>query len=549
MAGFLRVRRCDKINNEAKKSGLGLKFSLAVGVILLLFCGFFSTILYHYLKSQVIKEAEEKTVIIMTQVRSIGGYVRETLRPAIFETLKNLNAEGQFIVEAMSTTHVSLKVMDRFNRELTDYTYKRVSDNPRNLKNRADTFHLKMIDHFRQFSNLTTWNGVETLDDGKRYLIRLRPIFMEQSCLQCHGKPSDAPAELIKMYGSDSGFHWQVGTVIGLDSVSIPLDVALAQVRKVAIDAFLFGSITLGVLFLALFGTFRQLVSRPLNNLSDIFRGIANGTEPLGRDIPSGRSDEIGDVTESFNVLSRHLLDAQEKLKQSAELEKQMMQTEKLASLGQLSAGVAHEINNPLGGIRLCFDNLMKTPMDEETRREHIEVITSGFNRIQGIVRQLLDFSKNTPLSIARGSLNEIADNVLQFSEFTIAQKGIRLAKDFQPDLPDVMVDSNKLEQVFLNLIINAVQSMEGEGVLTVRTWNAADWCYIAFEDTGRGIQPEVARRIFDPFFTTKEVGEGTGLGLTVSRSIIEQHKGKIDVETSGQGTTFTIRLPCGGTA
>jgi signal transduction histidine kinase len=407
----------------------------------------------------------------------------------------------------------------------------------------ADSFHSDMIEYFRLNKEHKVWSGIVDTK-GKKYLFRISSIIMEKDCLRCHGNPADAPKELIERYGNRSGFGRRVGDVAGINSVSIPLDVAFAHVKEVALHTFIFGIFTLGFLFFALFGTFRHLVTSPLNNLSHIFRSIAKGTVPLGKDIPSNRSDEIGDLTESFNILTRHLLDAQVRLKKAAEREKQIMETEKLATLGQLSAGVAHEINNPLGGIRLCFNNLMETEMDTNTKKHHIEVINSGLERIQNIVRQLLDFSKDSPLNIAPSSINNIIEETLKLSEYIIVRKDIELIKELSPDMPDLMVDSNKLEQVFLNLIINAVQSMDGGGVLTIRTWSDGSACNVSVIDTGKGIPSEVISRIFDPFFSTKGVGEGTGLGLTVSKAIVEQHKGKIEVSTSEKGSIFTVRIP-----
>jgi signal transduction histidine kinase len=186
----------------------------------------------------------------------------------------------------------------------------------------------------------------------------------------------------------------------------------------------------------------------------------------------------------------------------------------------------------------------MKTEMDTNTKKHHIEVINSGLERIQIIVRQLLDFAKDSYLDIAPSSINNIIENTLKLSEYIIVRKDIKLIKELSHNMPDLMVDSNKLEQVFLNLIINAIQSMDGGGVLTIRTWSDGDACYISVADTGKGISNEIISKIFDPFFTTKGVGEGTGLGLTVSKAIVEQHKGKLEVETSEKGSIFIIKLP-----
>lgn len=526
------------------KISLSIKFALAVGLILFVFCSLFSVLLYYYLKNQLIADFEEKVLIIMNYLKAVGGYVRESLRPAIFQKLHELNMRDDFIIEAMSSTHVSHRVMERFNRDFQNYRFYRVSDNPTNPKNKADSFHSAMIHYFRNTKDKQPlWKGMVTSDSGKE-LIYVRPIYMEEGCLRCHGSPEDAPYGLIKKYGTSGGFHRKVGDVIGVESVSVSIDYALANVKRKAIDTFIFGLSTLGVLYLAIYGIFRQLVSKPLKSLSETFTKIIEGKESLKGDLSVERYDEIGELTYSFNALARHLLDAQEQLKKTAALEKQMMETEKFSALGQLSAGVAHEINNPLGGIRLCFNNLISTNMDDETRKRHIELINSGLDRIQAIVRQLLDFAKEQPLSPSLVSLNTLLTNVLNLTDYTISKKGIMLVKELSEELPQVLADANKLEQVFLNLIINAIQAMDKGGTLTVKTWFDTKNCYVSITDTGHGIPDGIKARIYDPFFTTKGVKEGTGLGLTVSKAIVEQHNGAIHIDTKPGKTTFTVSLP-----
>lgn len=501
--------------------------------------------MYQYLKVRVVKNAEDKTMIIMTQMEAIGCYVRGTLRPKMFRTLAQMGSEDKFIIEAMSTTYVRREVMEIFNNTIPEYVYRRVSDRPLNPKNMADGFHLEMMRYFEENRDRQLWQGKAKIDE-QEFLMHVRPIISDRSCLRCHGGLGNAPEVIFASYGVPGNPGWRENTVVGVESVSIPLEIAFADAKNVVIDVFIFGILTLGLLFGALYGAFRYLVTKPLNILSVTFRCIADGTEPLGRNMPISQKDEIGDLAESFNTLARHLLDAQERLKKTAAMERQMLETEKLAAIGQLSAGVAHEINNPLGGVKLCFNNLIETEMGEDTKKQHIEVINSGFDRIQGIVRQLLDFSRNSPLNLSPTSMNKVIENVLKLAEYTISRKGILLARELSEDIPDLMADPNKLEQVFLNLIINAVQAMDEEGVLTIKTWTDAGFCNASVIDTGRGIPVDAVIKVFNPFFTLKDAGEGTGLGLTVCKAIAEQHRGKITVETSNKGATFTVKLPLG---
>ncbi len=522
---------------------LGLKFSLAVGGLLVVFCALLSISLYQYLKSRAVQDAKDKTQIIMTQTKSIGSYVRDVLRPKMYEMLRKTKSEEEFIIEAMSTTHVTHQVMRRFNSELPDYQFRRTSDFPLNSANKANAFEVRMLRYFSENPTVPLWQGLERAGD-REMLISVRPVVSDASCLWCHGSATQVPKAVKQLYG-DGAMFWEPGDkVIGVESVSIPLDVAFAQVRQFALDTFLFGLLALVGLFVGLFVTFRQLVTKPLNSLSKTFRDIAGGSEQLSARQPSERADEIGALNNSFNELARHLSEAQEKLKKSAALEKQMMQAEKMAALGQLSAGVAHEVNNPLGGIKLCFNNLMTTDMDEQVRAEHVQVVNSGLDRIQTTVRQLLDFAKNTPLTMQSVTVDTIIRNVLHLSDYYFARRGVSIETDFADNLPALFADANKLEQVLLNLILNAIQAMDSGGILTIRTRLEGTSCVITISDSGHGIPPDVISRIFDPFFSTKDVGAGTGLGLTVSKAIIEQHHGHISAASSEQGTVFTITLP-----
>ncbi len=526
-------------------NSLSFKFSFIVGVILFLFSTLLSMILYYYLRAHAIENAERKTLIIMTYVKAIGDYVKDSFRPRMLEIISRLDPEDEFLVESISTTHVNMEIMKKFNKDIHDYVYKRVSDRPLNPQHRADSFHMKMIEYFRKHRDRDSWHSIVKLDN-RETLVYARPVISNKGCLLCHGEKETAPAAIVRKYGRDGNFGWQAGRIVGVETVSIPMDKTFEYLRGIALSTFLFGLVTLGALFFAIYETFTQLVTRPIGRLSNVFKGIVSGSLPLGKDIDVTNKDEIGELTESFNILARHLHEAQERLKRTARIERQMMETEKLAALGQLSAGIAHEINNPIGGIKLCFNNLINTEMDEETKQQHIEVVQSGLDRIQAIVKQLLEFSRNTPLNITPVKVDSIIDNVLKISEYTISKKGIKIEKDLSPEIPTLWVDSNKMEQVLLNIIINAIQAMDEGGTLTIKTWLEDERCNISISDTGRGIPGDIISRIFDPFFTTKEVGEGTGLGLTVSKAIVEQHGGSIEVETSERGTTFTVRIPLG---
>ena len=242
--------------------------------------------------------------------------------------------------------------------------------------------------------------------------------------------------------------------------------------------------------------------------------------------------------------------DLREKLKMERELQDaqiQLLQSEKMSSLGKLAAGVAHEINNPLGGI-LIYSNLLLEDMDEDDlKREDLRRIASEATRCKDIVKSLLEFARQTEPKMDPIDINRSINDGLYFLENQATFHNIEIVKELDPTLPLVHGNSSQLKQVFMNMMVNAAEAMDGLGVLTVRTsLNAEDLSVLVeFSDTGKGIPPEDMPRIFDPFFTTKEVGKGTGLGLSLSYGVIEAHRGKIDLKSKvGEGASFIIQLP-----
>jgi PAS domain S-box-containing protein len=230
---------------------------------------------------------------------------------------------------------------------------------------------------------------------------------------------------------------------------------------------------------------------------------------------------------------------------ETKKLEQQFRNAEKLASVGKLAAGVAHEINNPLGGILNCLHNLRKGTLTPARQEEYLVSMEDGLRRVQKIVRQLLEFSQQHEPELSMTDINTVVERVLVLTNHAFEANRVSLEKQLQDGLPGVMVDRHMIEQVLMNLILNAIQAIKGGGAVTIRTRLMDDTCAIEVQDTGCGIPPHLLSRIFDPFFTTKGTGEGTGLGLSVSLGIVERHGGRILVESEvGKGTLFTVCLP-----
>ncbi len=230
-------------------------------------------------------------------------------------------------------------------------------------------------------------------------------------------------------------------------------------------------------------------------------------------------------------------------------MERQMAQAEKLASIGQLSAGVAHEINNPLGIILGYTQLLLKDKGSEQERHDDLKTIEKHARNCKTIVEDLLNFARESEPETDVVRIHDVLDDVLNFMQQHSNLSGIEIQTDYDPQVPLLELDEKKIKQVFINLIMNAKHAIDGDGKIkiTTRFDRQHELLSIMITDTGHGIEKKNQSRIFDPFFTTKPTGEGTGLGLSVSYGIIRNHGGKIAVESeTGKGTTFTITLPVG---
>jgi len=333
--------------------------------------------------------------------------------------------------------------------------------------------------------------------------------------------------------------------VIGILYVGV-LEQKYVDIQSQAILAFLTISLigTFGAIMLAYLLSKR--ISVPIMNLAAASQEIAGGN--LMVRVEAISNNELGDLAEAFNAMASSLKQRDEQLKEFTK--SKIMESERLALIGQLAANVAHELNNPLQGI-VTYSHLLLEHIPDDCESEKtsssIQRIVTQANRCRDIIRGLLDFSRQRKPDATVCNINSVMQECLTFIENQATFQNIEFMKHFEPDLPLILVDPSQMQQVFLNMIINAAEAMEEGGELTIQTKldPIGDLIWIEISDTGHGIPEEHFDKLFDPFFTTKEVGHGTGLGLAISYGIVKEHKGTINVEsTLGKGTTFIIRLP-----
>ncbi len=330
--------------------------------------------------------------------------------------------------------------------------------------------------------------------------------------------------------------------IIGILYVGI-LEEKFIDLRNNVVFTFL-GITLLGIaLVVSLSFLLANGIVRPVSRLATAAQYIAKGDFSYKVDIKS--NDEIGSLGNVFNFMANSIKERDAKLKEFAQAK--IAEAERLAMIGQLAAGIAHEINNPLSGILLYSHMLIEKIDPTDPRRQNLEKIVKESQRCRNIVKGLLDFAHQTEPEIKPSNVNKIIDDVLALVKNQTLFLNIKTNRSLKESLPAVNVDVSQIHQVFINILINAAEAMNGQGELTITTGVTEDQNYVfaSFADTGCGISKEHLSKIFDPFFTTKEVGHGTGLGLSISYGIIEKHKGKIAVESEpGKGTIFTVKLP-----
>lgn len=652
--------RKEKIKRNA---GIQTKFLLGLAAILVFFSGLASMTIYLYQKETIEDDAYQKSVLIMTAMSATRGYVRDVLRPKMYDIIDR----DDFVLEAMSSSYISRTIMERVNKELDDFTYRRVSLNARNPDYEATEIEREMIQYFNENPHVDEWQNIIEDETRNRVFMRFQPVVFTQSCLHCHGEPSDAPDKIIENYGSTGGFYRNAGDVAGVISVSLPVGLSLLKIKELAIAVFL-GVIPSIILLYAIISVFfNRLIAQNLRFLLNMFRTNLRDDQGLALIEKSQSLDEIEELTEAAETIAEHLQKNNQTLEKNAaeilsskellqsvfdgitdplvlldkehktikivnkaflnhynmtltdvlkrditrldfssscpiamsadiistitdqpiskdvqledggiyriyyypvrdesrdiesivcyvkditeqkEMELQIQHTEKLVSMGQLAAGVAHEINNPLGVILCHIDLIKDDPQLSSESLADLNIIEKHVGNCRNIISDLLRFARQTKPSLNRASINDVISEVVSMVTNQMGIQSIRIETNFEEGIPAVSIDIDRIKQVILNLLINSSQAIGEQGVIRIYTSYVVEnrQARIVIEDNGNGIPENLRDKIFDPFYTTKAPGKGTGLGLSVSFGIIQEHGGDIVVEDGPSKTTcFRINLP-----
>jgi signal transduction histidine kinase len=262
-----------------------------------------------------------------------------------------------------------------------------------------------------------------------------------------------------------------------------------------------------------------------------------NGTEDELRK----STDENGILAGSFNEMSRKMAFDIESLRRMNE---QLVRADKLAAMGTLAAGVAHEVNNPLASISSLIQ-MMRSENGAADTTEKLDLIQKQIQRITNVTKNLTDFARARPAAKSEVEISEVIESALRLAKFDSTFQKLKVTTEIEEDLPRIFADADQLQQVFLNILVNARDAMPDGGRLNVSTRQGDREISIEISDTGTGIDDETAKQVFDPFFTTKPAGKGTGLGLAVCYGIVTAHGGRLEVsQNSKNGAAFVVTLP-----
>jgi signal transduction histidine kinase len=372
---------------------------------------------------------------------------------------------------------------------------------------------------------ISTYGGLERLDSNLLARLQSQDSLIVQD--NVNGEPY---ALILKPLLTDSGAYW------GAISMGIPQREA-NRYSRYARNLLL---LILGIGVLAALLIYISLAK----NINSSLKSIISGMEGFNFDyftshISLKRKDEFGKIAESFNILVEKLRRYNDRINR---LQEDMIKSAQLATTGQIAAGLAHEIRNPLSSMKMMAQIIRNRHLPQD-RHQEIDIIIREIERINTVVTDLIEFAKPSPLKFSWHDLNAILNEILELFSYNLQHQGITVGRELEPSLPHLFLDEEKIRLCFLNIILNAIQAMPAGGTLTVSTALIHDrQVLIRVCDSGELIDQKNLEKIFDPFFTTKK--EGTGLGLALSKIIIERHYGTIGVASGPESTCFTVRLP-----
>jgi signal transduction histidine kinase len=491
--------------SEHKKANIALcwgklnqkkRFTVLIILIYIISLPIISVITYYILKQNAINNAYNTASLYLRTYESTRHYVAEELRPVLQKELP-----GRFVVQGMSRSYVARSISRRVLKELPGHRFKNASLNPRNPINRADDLEARIINEFRNKSEMTEWRGFIEEQGAHYYVLAQAGLPIQESCLSCHGDPQAAPKEMVERYGATAGFHMKVGERVDALMAYIPVHVALQDARRtVAVFVGLY-TVFFGIIFYLINMRFKWFYEK-IESDKDIIESIDKEVMNLNHEM----EDIVAERT-----------------------------------MGMFGLKVADRIRNPVTVIGGLCHQLARKEI-EGLPKDKLQAILSECAKMETIVSDFDALVTSKRFLFKREDLNEITATTLRLLERKISDAGLRLLVKLHDK--QLMFNANRqlIKISIQHIITNAVDASKHGGEISIVTGVKDDSLYLTIKDTGRGMSSEELHRIFEPFYSTKG---RTGMGLPLVRQIITEHMGEVILEsTLDVGTTVQFIFP-----
>lgn len=511
-----------------RKILLRTKFIIFIGTIITLFYGYMIYRTSTFDEAMILRQAEQQARMLYKQILLTRQWASDHQGLFVMKRAgikANPYLDLPIITDSMGQTYF-LRNPAMITRELSQYAskdglgYFRVTSlKPINPANVPDRFEHDALHAFEQKGALEMISVSQ--EETGRVVRFMAPLRVTESCLGCHAQHG-----------------YQQGDIRGGLSITIPIDWADSLIKRNTQSLIFIGILSVLFVTVALFLMFETLIVHRISRLSKAMEAFPDDLTE-SQMLPTVFKDELDTVNENFSMFCDRLRKSQKELLKA---QNQAHLSEKMASLGILTTGIAHEVNNPLGGMLNCVKSLRENPNDLDLINRYLPLLEKGLRQIEMVMRQLLNFGRNEPLQTRMTDIEALFRECVELLSFKYKHINIDMEIEVQRSH---QLDAEALKQIIINICLNAVQAMGGEGSLCISCSESGSELQMIFIDTGPGISEADLPHIFDPFFTTKEVGEGTGLGLAVTYSLVQRMEGHITVESSNNsGTTFKVFIP-----
>jgi len=583
---------------------LSKKVLITFGVIYIVMSFAIAAIVNHHMKNQVIEHSSQKAQMIIDRTVAIHEYLAKELRPAVTSKLSQLGSDKDYFDPRwMSGGYISRNINTKYsasNIEGVDYGYKMFSVNARAEESEADDYERKVYEEFTSNPDKSLKEEIRIIDGKEFFVVYKRNVLFVKGCMKCHSEPAKAPQELIKYYGDQKGFHRDVGEISAILSIRIPMDKQLNVAHKRALQISTSLIALFVIMLLIQYIYIRFSITNPISSIAKKMKDVSLDNSKLGEQLPSYNHYEYNELATAFNSMSLTLKDMTEDLQQKVDdktkelldinaslenmvlgeidkrlsTERKLLYQKRFADIGQMIESVAHQWRQPLNSMSLINQDLYNTVdkggVDKDYLNEY-KVITE--NIIMHMEETIQDFQQyfSGNKELTRFDLYDCVTAIYRITKSQLLKNNINLFLEWTVDdvensmnmseiskgmeKPNILIKGieSDIKQVLMNLIQNSkdeFKKIDGETcdikkTIIIKLVQTDNTVVIYFKDNAGGIPESIIEKVFDPYFTTKSDGEGSGIGLQMSKNIINDvFSGSIVVYNEDDGAVFKVTIP-----